>query len=111
MSLIEVAPVKTAIFGKTFAGSWTGLESKLGEEGFCLYEQQVAAIRKAVEKAEADGDPLLVIAEAIHDALTSDKPKTRYLVGHGEGDRRGGASRSRPRSCILPTSSGLPKPE
>ena len=88
VSLIEVAPVKTAIFGKTFA-ELDGLESTLGEEGFGLYEQQIAAIRKAVEKAEADADPPLVIAKAILDALTSDKPKTRYLVGHGgKADRR-----------------------
>ena len=45
VSLIEVAPVKTAIFGKTFA-ELDGLESTLGEEGFGLYEQQIAAIRK-----------------------------------------------------------------
>jgi hypothetical protein len=80
--LIEVAPVKTAIFGKTFA-ELDGLESTLGEEGFGLYEQQIAAIRKSVEKAEADADPPLVIAKAILHALTSDKPKTKYLAGHG----------------------------
>jgi NAD(P)-dependent dehydrogenase (short-subunit alcohol dehydrogenase family) len=82
VSLIEVAPVKTAIFGKSFEALDT-LESTLGADGFALYEQQIAAIRKAVEKAEADADPALVIAEAILDALTSDKPKTKYLAGHG----------------------------
>ena len=82
VSLIEVAPVKTAIFGKSFA-ALDGLESTLGREGFALYEQQIAAIRKAVEKAAADADPPLVIAKAILHALTSDKPKTRYLAGHG----------------------------
>jgi hypothetical protein len=55
----------------------------LGEEGFGLYEQQIAAIRKSVEKAEADADPPLVIAKAILHALTSHKPKTKYLAGHG----------------------------
>ena len=64
VSLIEVAPVKTAIFGKSFE-ALDSLESTLGEEGFALYEQQIAAIRKSVEKAEADADPPLVIAEAI----------------------------------------------
>ena len=56
VSLIEVAPVKTAIFGKTFA-ELDGLEEKLGGEGYRLYEQQIAAIRKAVEKAAADAEP------------------------------------------------------
>ena len=45
VSLIEVAPVKTAIFGKTYA-ELDGLERKLGEEGFGLYEQQIAAVRR-----------------------------------------------------------------
>ena len=111
VSLIEVAPVKTAIFGKTFA-ELDGLERKLGEEGFGLYEQQVVAIRKTVEKAEADGDPPLVIAEAIHDALTSDKPKTRYLVGHGAKET--GAAAALPdhtRDRALAHELGLPKPE
>ena len=35
MSLIEVAPVKTAIFGKTYA-ELDGLEAKLGREGYAL---------------------------------------------------------------------------
>ena len=58
VSLIEVAPVETAIFGKTFA-AFDGLEEKLGEEGFRLYEQQIAAVRNSVEKAAADADPPL----------------------------------------------------
>ena len=72
--------------------SSTGSRSKLGERAYRLYEQQIAAIRKAVEKAAADADPPLVIAKAIAHALTSDKPKTRYLAGHG-----GKAGRSRRR--------------
>jgi NAD(P)-dependent dehydrogenase (short-subunit alcohol dehydrogenase family) len=82
VSLIEVAPVKTAIFGKSFA-ALDALETTLGEPGFELYEDQISAIRKAVEDAAASADSPLVIAEAIHHALTSDKPKTKYLVGHG----------------------------
>ena len=81
VSLIEVAPVKTAIFAKSYA-ALDGLGDKLGEEGYRLYEQQIAAIRKAVEQAEADGESPMVIAKAIERALTSEKPKTRYLAGH-----------------------------
>ena len=35
-----------------------------------------------------------MIAKAIADALTSDKPKTRYLVGHGGKADRGRRRRS-----------------
>jgi NAD(P)-dependent dehydrogenase (short-subunit alcohol dehydrogenase family) len=111
VSLIEVAPVKTAIFGKTFA-ELDGLASTLGEEGFELYEQQIAAVRRSVEKAAADADPPLVIAKAILHALTSDKPKTRYLVGHGGKETAVAAALpDRARDRALARELGLPKPE
>ncbi len=76
-----------------------------------MYEQQVAAIRKAVEKAEADGDPPLVIAKAVADALTSDKPKTRYLVGHGGRETAlAAALPDRARDKALVRELGLPSP-
>jgi NAD(P)-dependent dehydrogenase (short-subunit alcohol dehydrogenase family) len=111
VSLIEVAPVTTAIFGKTLA-ELDGLESTLGEEGFGLYEQQIAAVRKAVEKAEAHADPPLVVAKAILHALTSGRPKTRYLVGHGGKETAVAAALpDRARDRALAHELGLPKPE
>jgi NAD(P)-dependent dehydrogenase (short-subunit alcohol dehydrogenase family) len=111
VSLIEVAPVKTAIFGKTYA-ELDGLEKKLGADGYRLYAQQIASIRKAVEKAEADGDSPVVIAKAVHHALTSDKPKTRYLVGHGGKETAVAAALpDRMRDRALARELGLPKPE
>jgi NAD(P)-dependent dehydrogenase (short-subunit alcohol dehydrogenase family) len=111
VSLIEVAPVETAIFGKTFA-ELDGLDSTLGEEGFGLYEQQIAAVRRSVEKAEADADPPLVIAKAILHALTSDRPKTKYLAGHGGKETAVAAALpDRARDRALARELGLPKPE
>jgi NAD(P)-dependent dehydrogenase (short-subunit alcohol dehydrogenase family) len=109
VSLIEVAPVKTAIFGKSFE-ALDNLETTLGAEGFALYEQQIAAIRKAVEKAAADADSPLVIAKAILHALTSDKPKTRYLAGHGGRQTEVAAALpDRARDRALVRELGLPK--
>jgi NAD(P)-dependent dehydrogenase (short-subunit alcohol dehydrogenase family) len=111
VSLIEVAPVKTAIFGKTFA-ELDGLENTLGEDGFTLYEEQIAAVRKAIEKTAADADPPLVIAKAILHALTSDKPKTRYLAGHGGKETAAVAALpDRTRDRALVHELGLPKAE
>ncbi len=111
VSLIEVAPVKTAIFGKTFA-ELDGLQDKLGKEGFTLYDRQIAAVRQAVEKAAADADPPLVIAKAIFDALTADKPKTKYLVGHGGKQTAiAAALPDRARDRALVHELGLPDPE
>jgi short-subunit dehydrogenase len=111
VSLIEVAPVKTAIFEKTYV-ALDGLEQKLGPEGYRLYERQIAAIRTATEKAAADADSPVVIAKAILHALTSDKPKTRYLVGHGaKGTGVAAALPDRVRDRALARELGLPKPE
>jgi NAD(P)-dependent dehydrogenase (short-subunit alcohol dehydrogenase family) len=111
VSLIEVAPVVTAIFEKTYA-ELDGLEKRLGATAYALYEAQVGAVRVATEKAAADADPPLVIAKAIADALTSDKPKTRYLVGHGGKQVAiAAALPDRARDRALVRELGLPKPE
>ena len=111
VSLIEVAPVKTPIFGKTYA-ELDGLETSLGEKGHELYEEQIAAVRTATEKAAADADPPLVIAKAIAHALMSDKPKTKYLVGHGgKGVAVVAALPDRARDRALAHELALPKPE
>ena len=111
VSLIEVAPVKTAIFGKTFA-AFDALEETLGAEGYALYEQQIAAVRKSLEAAAATADPPLVIAKAIFDALTADKPKTKYLVGHGGKETAiAAALPDRARDRALVRELKLPKPE
>ena len=111
VSLIEVAPVNSAIFGKTYA-ELDGLEEALGETGYRLYEQQITAVRKATEKAEADADPAAVIAKAVAHALVSDKPKTRYLAGHGGKEVAAAAALpDRMRDLALARELGLPKPE
>lgn len=111
VSLIEVAPVETAIFAKTYA-ELDALERTLGATGYALYEKQAEAVRTATEKAAADADPPLVIAKAIAHALTSDKPKTRYLVGHGGKQVAVAAAlpdRARDRALVRELE--LPKPE
>ena len=110
VSLIEVAPVVTAIFGKTYA-ELDALEQKLGTTGFDLYEEQIAGVRNATEKAAATADAPLVIAKAIENALRSDKPKPRYLVGHGGKEVAiVAALPDRARDKALAHELGLPKP-
>jgi NAD(P)-dependent dehydrogenase (short-subunit alcohol dehydrogenase family) len=111
VSLIEVAPVQTAIFGKTYA-ELDALEQKLGEAEYGLYEEQIAAVRKSTEKAAASADPPLVIAKAIAEALISDKPDTKYLAGHGgKGIAVAAALPDGARDRALVHELGLPKPE
>jgi NAD(P)-dependent dehydrogenase (short-subunit alcohol dehydrogenase family) len=111
VSLIEVAPVTSAIFGKTYA-ELDGLEETLGQTGYGLYEPQIAATRKSLQKAEADADPPLVIAKAVAHALTSDQPKTRYLAGHGGRQvQLVAALPDRIRDAALARQLGLAKPQ
>lgn len=111
VSLVNVAPVESAIYAKTYA-ALDGLEAKLGEDGYRLYERQVEAVRKATEKAEADADSPSVIAKAVHHALTSDKPKTKYLAGHGGRQVQVAAALpDHARDRALARELGLPKPE
>ncbi len=58
--------------------------------GRCLHtlQRQIAAVRQLVERTAADAESPVVIAKAVAHALTSPKPKARYLTG-----------RRRPRHC------------
>src|SRR5262245_9393605 len=111
VSLVQVAPVESAIYGKTYT-ALDGLESKLGEEGYRLYEQQITAVRKTTEKAESDAEPAVVIAKAVYQALTSHRPKTRYLAGHGGRQVQAAATLpDHARDRALARELGLPKPD
>src|SRR5262245_3907677 len=79
---VDPGAVQTAIFGKTLRAI-DALPTRLDQDAYELYEQQIAAIRKVVEKTADDAESPVVIAEAVAHALTSDKPKTRYAAGHG----------------------------
>ena len=82
VSLVDPGATQTAIFGKTL-GEIDGLETELGEDGYRLYAEQIAAVRRLVEKTAADAAPASVLARTIGNALTSKHPKARYLAGHG----------------------------
>ena len=82
VSLVDPGATDTAIFGKTLR-EIDSLEERLGAQAFALYADQLAAIRRLVVKTASDTEPPLVIAKAVAHALTSDKPRTRYLAGKG----------------------------
>lgn len=112
VSLVDPGATDTAIFGKTLA-EIDGLEERLGEHGYSLYAEQIAAIRKLVVKTAADTAPALVLAKTIASALTSDKPKTRYLAGKGAKEAAA-LARSAPdhlKDRAIAKEAGLPHPE
>ena len=82
VSLVDPGATESAIFGKTLAAI-DDVKAALDGNGQAQYDGQLDAIRRTVEKTAADAAPAKVLAKAIGDALMSDKPRTRYLAGHG----------------------------
>ena len=82
VSLVDPGATESAIFGKTLA-EIDDLESRLGDDGYRLYAEQIDAVRRLVVKTAEDAAPPDAIAKAVAHALTSKKPKARYLEGHG----------------------------
>jgi NAD(P)-dependent dehydrogenase (short-subunit alcohol dehydrogenase family) len=82
VSHVDPGVTETPIFGKTLRELDRALDA-LHERGHAEYDAQFAAIRKVVEKSPQSAAPPEDLAKAIADALTAEKPKTRYHAGHG----------------------------
>jgi NAD(P)-dependent dehydrogenase (short-subunit alcohol dehydrogenase family) len=57
------------------------VEGQMDPEVRDLYAEQIEAVRGAARKSETEGIPPERVAEVVAEALTSARPKTRYLVG------------------------------
>ena len=82
VSHVDPGVTDTPIFGKTLGELDRALDA-LHERGHAEYDAQFAAIRKVVEKSPDSAAPPEDLAKVIADALTAEKPKTRYHAGHG----------------------------
>ena len=112
VSLVDPGPTQSAIFGKTFA-ALDALTASLGAAGHREYDGQITAIRASVQKSAADASPARVLAKVIAEALTTDKPKARYLAGKGAKEIAALARTpsDRFRDLALAKELGLPDPE
>jgi len=82
VSHVDPGVTDTPIFAKTLVELDRALDD-LHERGHDEYDAQFAAIRKVVEKSADSAAPPDDLAKAIAQALTADRPKTRYHAGHG----------------------------
>ena len=80
VALIEPGAISTPIWTKG-AAAGDALQDRLPEEGRKLYGKRIDRMRKAGAKSDKRGIAPDEVAEAVVHALTSPKPKTRYLVG------------------------------
>lgn len=80
VSLIEPGSIATPLWQKG-TGQANELIDELPSEAHQLYGDAMDKAKVAAAKEEARAIPAEKVAEAIEDALTSRRPKTRYLVG------------------------------
>ena len=81
VSVVEPGGIKTPIWQKGGATADSLMEGA-PPEAEELYGKMIQALRAETVKIEQErGLPPSAVAEAVGDALTAKKPKTRYLVG------------------------------
>ena len=80
--LVDPGGSRSAIFDKTLTAI-DEMAQGLHDRDIDAYDAQIEAITALVKKTAADADPADHVADAVADALTAKKPKTRYLAGKG----------------------------
>jgi len=81
VSLVEPGAISTAIWGKTqsYAG---GMLQTLPPEANELYADAIRSVLAILDYQQRVAIPPAATSRAIHHALTSARPKTRYVVGN-----------------------------
>lgn len=77
---VEPGAVATRIWGKGRARA-DDVVASMPAEGLELYRSGIEAVRKALADAERTAIPPEQVAKAVAHALTSSRPRTRYVVG------------------------------
>ena len=80
VSLVEPGSIATSIWGKGLA-EVEEYERNIPEQGMQRYGKAITALKEAVHKFEAAGIPADRVAKPVEHALTSGRPRTRYIVG------------------------------
>jgi NAD(P)-dependent dehydrogenase (short-subunit alcohol dehydrogenase family) len=95
VAIVEPGSVKTEIWRKGAEAGRRQIDA-LAPEARALYGKRLEAMLDTARKTGARGIEPVEVAEAIEDALTARRPKTRYLVG---ADARAQATMK----AVLPT--------
>jgi NAD(P)-dependent dehydrogenase (short-subunit alcohol dehydrogenase family) len=77
--LIEPAAISTPIWTKAVA--YLDDLQRGGSPRLDRYRERLTAFRESLESADEHGKPAQDVAETIAEALTAEKPDTRYVVG------------------------------
>jgi NAD(P)-dependent dehydrogenase (short-subunit alcohol dehydrogenase family) len=88
VSIVEPGTIKTPIWARSAARADELIASSDGQLGE-LYGERIAAFREIAMKRGAAGASAEAVAKVVEDALTTDRPHTRYLVGRDAKLRAG----------------------
>ena len=80
VSIIEPGAIATPIWDKSL-NSAVDVEKDMPAGAKLLYEKAARQVREAVQRAAQRAIPVDAVVQAVLHALTSPRPKTRYLVG------------------------------
>ena len=78
--VIEPGSIATEIWGKGVRGANATRES-IGERGRELYGRALERVAEVAAETGAKGAPADLVAKVVERALTTSRPRTRYLVG------------------------------
>jgi NAD(P)-dependent dehydrogenase (short-subunit alcohol dehydrogenase family) len=88
VSIVEPGTIKTPIWTRSAARADELIASSDGRLGE-LYGERIAAFREIAMKRGAAGASADAVAKVVEEALTADRPHTRYLVGRDAKLRAG----------------------
>ncbi len=80
VAIVEPGSIATAIWEKGLRDA-DEFEKNMPEEALMRYGKAFAALKEAARKFEKAGIPPDRVARAVEHALTSGRPRTRYIVG------------------------------
>jgi NAD(P)-dependent dehydrogenase (short-subunit alcohol dehydrogenase family) len=80
VSLIEAGSIATPIWDKSRREA-DELSRQVGPERYALYRNLMETVRREVVESAKTASPVAAVVNAVEHALTSRRPRTRYLVG------------------------------
>ena len=80
VSAVEPGPIDTPIWDKSIASA-EELAGGIAPEMLALYDADLAAVRRTVERSIRRVAPVDRVVKAVVHALTARRPKTRYYLG------------------------------
>jgi NAD(P)-dependent dehydrogenase (short-subunit alcohol dehydrogenase family) len=80
VSVVEPGVIKTPIWDKGVDSSKERV-ARMPEKALELYGRRIEHLRKRAQEMSESGIPAEEVAKAVHHALVSKRPRTRYLVG------------------------------